>query len=174
MTERKHKEPKRFARLALHQGTNYNKTFMEEVILQHFSNWTMSNKYKPGLLNAREPTKRLREDLCRVWPSASSFEMSSIYVSANGGKFQSGDAVLLLGDEHAHAAGMLLYHVSVDGLWTCLQVWPRVAAQRTRCNKHRMCRSPRMVRSIHLHAVVCYRKLSEEFASVHVPMHAAG
>ena len=32
---------------------------------------------------------------------------------------------VLLGAAHAHAAGLVWYHVSVDDVaWTCLEVWP--------------------------------------------------
>jgi hypothetical protein len=169
VTERRHQDPKRFARQALKTSKGYNKMLMEELLCQHFHNWTKS--HSAGVLNAHPLTKRMRDDLYRVWPRASSIEMSRTYVAADGGKYHAGDAVLL-GAAHAHAAGLVWYHVNVDDVaWTCLEVWPVVAACGPRCNKHRIDRSAHMLRSTDLQAIPCYRALPGDFAIVRLPMH---
>ena len=92
VTERRHKDPKRFARQALHTSLHgYNQTLMEELTCQHFHNWTVA-RHSAGLLSAHPLSKRMQDELKRVWPRASSMEMSMTYVAADGGKYHAGDA----------------------------------------------------------------------------------
>ena len=80
---------------------------------------------------------------------------------------------MLLGAAHAHAAGLVCYHVNVAGVaWTCLEVWPLVAARGPRCNTHKIDRAAGMLRSTDLQALACYRALPDAgFAIVRLPMH---
>ena len=142
---------------------------MEELVCQHFHDWSHFEGADAGLVGSHPLPKRLHT-LYTVWPGANAIEMSVEYRAADGSKHHAGD-VVLLGAAHAHACGKVWYHVNVDDVaWTCIEVWPVIAACGPRCNKHRIDCSTTMLRSTDLRERAWHRALGD-CAIVRLPMH---
>jgi hypothetical protein len=175
VTERRHKEPKRFARQALKlTGSGYNQYLMEELLCQHLSCWAEWPGRSPGLRGS-SPLSRRREgdikDLKPEWRhlSQSDFKRSCTYLAESGETFHAGDCVLL-GGSHDGSCGLVQDHVEVLGdVWTCLQIWPLIASEGGRCTKHRIDETPRFLSSKDLKTAVCFRA-SGPNAVVRIPM----
>ena len=172
VTERRHKNPKRFARQALRMTKGFNKMLMEELVCQHLYDWNEFPGLDDHLVHPHPVPKCLRWTVHDVFGSASSLAMSRLYRASDGATYQAGD-VALLGAAHQHACGKMLYHLSVDGSpWIAVQFWPVVAAHGPRCNKHRLGEEDaRMVPSTDLKAVVSYQTTGTRDAIVRLPMY---
>ena len=154
VTERRHKEPKRFCmqRLGL---IGYEKGLMEELALQHLHDW---RKFQTvTLLNPQPLPKRLRLGVEELFPHATSLETSVEFTATSGQKYHTRDAVLL-GDAHRRAMGKLWYHFNVDGSpWSCLEIWPLVRVLDERCAQFSVCDTAHYVRSTDLLSPTIYR-----------------
>ena len=123
VTERRHKDPKRFARLALRTSMKgYNKGLMEELVCQHFHNW---NQFRPedALVAPHAVPKRLQGPLRDIFPTAYNIQISQQFRGADGRKIHAGD-VALLGAARGHSCCKIWCHVNVDGVprglvWNC-------------------------------------------------------
>ena len=81
--ERKHKGPKRFARLGLRLTQGYNKMLMEEMVCQHFHDWAEDPVIAGGLVGKQPLAKATRDALQKVWPTATCIEQSCEYRAAS-------------------------------------------------------------------------------------------
>ena len=170
VTERRHKDPKRFARLALRTSMKgYNKGLMEELVCQHFHDW---NQFRPedALVAPHAVPKRLQGPLRDIFPTAYNIQISQQFRGADGRKIHAGD-VALLGAARGHSCCKIWYHVNVDGVpWTCLELWPLQGAIGPRCKKYRVETAATILPSTDIKASVSYM-LEGEFAIVRLPLY---
>ena len=172
VTERRHKQPKRFARQALRtKGKGYNKMLMEELICQHLHDWREWRGHDAGVLDPRPPSRRSLEAFTQVFPQASSIVQSTTYRTESGALCCAGN-VALLGRAHGHACGKIWYHLLVDGVaWTCLEVWPPLDSVGPICKSYRIdTRSCTLLPSLDLRDIVSYR-VQGAIALVRVPLY---
>ena len=166
VTERKHKEPKRFA-MSRVSRIGYEKGLMEEITLQHLHNWRAWRI--ASLKNAHALPKTMEMQLEELFPNADSILVSVEYVSLSGMKFHRGD-VAILGHKHERVCGEIWYHFDVDGvLWSCLSIWPLVRLDGDRYATHSVCDNPRCVPASDLLDLVTFRK-SGRTATVILPL----
>ena len=158
VTERRHKQPKRFARQALRtKGKGYNKMLMEELICQRLHDWREWRGHDAGVLDPRPPSRRSLEAFTQVFPQASSIVQSTTYRTESGALCRAGN-VALLGSAHGHACGKIWYHLVVDGVaWTCLEKWPPLDSVGPVCKRYRVDTSCTLLPSEDLRDIVAYR-----------------
>ena len=154
VTERKHKEPKRFAMNKVSR-LGYEKGLMEDMLLQHLHDWNAFRKV--SLVNPKPLTKRVKQSVLDVFPGAQSIEISITYIAASGEKFSRGD-LALLGPTHCRACGEIWYHFNVDGaVWCCLAMWPLLRVEAGRFGVYRICHDPVVIPSTDILGVGIYR-----------------
>ena len=167
VTERRHKDPKRFARQAIGVSRGFNKTLIEELACQHLHDMAKTRVFG-GIVDSTAPSRRKSCELRDAFPTAREYAMSRVYRADDGAQFAAGD-VALLGARLGHACGQIVYHVEVDGVaWTRLEFWPLVE-RCARIQSHRTQSLCRFVQSRDLRAVVCYRRTSLDVARILLP-----
>ena len=123
VTERRHKDPKRFARQALRVSKGFNKALIEELACQHLHDLAKTHVFG-GLVDPAVPPRRKAYELDEAFPTAREYVVSRVFRADDGAQFVGGD-VALLGARLGHACGRIVYHAEVDGFaWTRLELWP--------------------------------------------------
>ena len=169
VTERRHKDPKRFARQALRVKKGFNKLLIEELACQHLHDLAKTHVFG-GLVDPAVPPRRKAYELDEAFPTAREYVVSRVFRADDGAQFVGGD-VALLGARLGHACGRIVYHAEADGFaWTRLQLWP-VMGRHARIQCHRTESACRFVESRDLRAVVCYQQTGPDVARVLLPRH---
>ena len=154
VTERRHKDPKRFAMSRL-SGISYEKGLMEDLVLQHLHDWR--HYQHSSLTNPQPLPRRLQLPVEEVFPGARAVHTSSEYIAESGGKFRRGDTVLL-DNVHNRSMGKIWYHFDVDGTsWSCLSLWPLLEVVNERYARFRVTEDPTVLPSTCLTSLCVYR-----------------
>lgn len=168
VTERRHKDPKKFAMNRQSRGIYYTRGLMEELCCQHFADLKQFSTHVSGNWSALP--KALRMPVGEMFPRAANIEISGTFVAESGAKFSNLDVVLLGGDRRRQC-GQIWYHFCVDGTyWTCISMWEFRRAD-GRYAKYKRAEKPTLVLSNELLAHGIWRSSADGAVTVIWPLH---
>ncbi len=166
VTERRHKDPKRFA-MSNTGRAGYEKGLMEELCCQHFHDW---DNFTMGTAKAGKALpQKLFMQAYEMFPTAMDIQTSLEFVSDSGAKFRKGDFALL-GGERLRFGGIIWYHFLVDGIaWSVVSVWKYLGSN-GRCGRYEvLADSPQVFRSSDLASLAIYKPISAGIVIVIMP-----
>ena len=165
VTEKRHKEPKRFA-MSNRSGRSYEKSLMEELCCQHLYDWK-AYRVAP-LRHTKELSKNLRTRIGEIFPHAIAPKTARMFVATSGLRFSVGD-LALFGNPHPHGTcGMIWYFIDVDGVaWVCASMWELLRKPDIRHGRYRMhAENPQLFFASDLHSLCIFRRHDSGEATV--------
>ena len=179
VTERKHRNPKRYA-MARKSRVSYEKGMMSDMILQHIEDW--SAWCIDRITTPTAVPKKLHAYVSDVFPGVdiNAVQIGGEYHHASGAKFCKSDIVLLSSSIGMHVLGEVWYHFQIGAdNWTCVSLWELKSV--TPCGVYAMYRyteRPKLYKSSALRCTCITRNLGDErFAIIPLsyrmnPLHA--